>query len=213
MRIISIRKKDDENVTIQFDDSKQLILSSDTFFKSGLRKGDEISEDRFAVLIENNITYHIKKRALSYLARRAHTERELLLKLKSKAYDEKLIKLVLKELRDQSFLDDKEFAAQFLEEKSTKKKWGKLKIKSALLSKGVNQKIIEELLSGANLEEFEMQQAKELASKKYILLQKKETDRKKLVQKLIAFLISRGYKYETSAAAVRKIIEPDSDDF
>lgn len=213
MRIISIRKKDDENVFVQFDDSRELILSVDTFFKSGLRKGDEVSEDRFSALIESNILYHIKKRALSFLARRPHAEKELLMKLKGKAYDEKLIKLVLKELRELSFLNDKDFALQFLEEKSVKKKWGKLKIKAALISKGINVKIIDEVLSESSNYDMESQQATELALKKYSFLQKKETDKRKLMQKLISFLISRGYKYELSAEVTSKIVKPDFDDF
>lgn len=212
MRIISILKKDDENVIVKLDDSKQLILSIDTFYKSGLKKGDEISEDRFAVLIENNITYYIKKRALSFLARRAHSEKELILKLKSKSYEERLIKLVISELREKSFLDDKEFASQFIEEKSNKKKWGKLKIKAALLSKGVNHKIIDEVLLENNLDKSEQQMVKELALKKYTLLHKKTSDKKKLTQKLITFLLGRGYNYEISSETVKSIIKVDFED-
>lgn len=43
MRIISIRKKDDENVVVKFDNSQQLIISVDTLFKSGLQKFHHLS--------------------------------------------------------------------------------------------------------------------------------------------------------------------------
>lgn len=213
MRICSIRKKDDENVIVQFDNSSQLILSFDTLFKSGLKKGDEVSEDRFSVLIESDTVYNIKKKALTFLSRRPHTEKELILKLKAKAYDEKLIKLVIKELRELSFLNDKNFAIQFTEEKSEKKKWGKLKIKAALQSKGIDNKIIIAVLSNYNIDNLEMQQAEKLALKKYTVLQKKETDKRKLFQKVITFLISRGYDYELSSKTVRKITNADPDEY
>lgn len=213
MRICSIRKKDDENVIVQFDNSSQLILSVDTLFKSGLKKGDEVSEDRFSLLIERNMAYHIKKKALSYLSRRLHTEKELIIKLKAKSYDENLIKLVIKELRELSFLNDKDFAIQFTEEKSEKKKWGKLKIKAALQNKGIDIKIINEVLSDYNLDNTEMQQVKELALKKYSGLQKKENDKRKLFQKLVTFLINRGYDFELSSKTVREIINADSDEY
>ncbi len=213
MRIISIRKKDDENVIIKLDDSQQLIVSVDTLFKSGLKKDDEISEDRFAFLIESNIAYHIKKKALSFLGRRAHTEKELFLKLKAKAYNESLIKSVINELRNLSFLDDKKFAIQFVNEKSLRKKWGRLKIKSSLIGKGVNYKIIDEVLSAYNTEEHESQQINELVVKKYSILKKSETDEKKLIQKLISFLLSKGYDYEIASNTVRKIVKTDFTDF
>lgn len=209
MRVISIRKKDDENVVIKFDNSQQLIISVDTLFKSDLKKDDEISEDRFAFLIESNITYHIKKKALSFLARRAHTEKELFLKLKAKSYNEGLIKAVIKELHDLSFLDDKEFATQFVNEKSLRKKWGKQKIKSALINKGINYKIIDEVLSENNLDKLEAEQIKDLALKKYSLLKKREKDQKKMMQKLISFLISKGYSYELATEAVRQITKSE----
>ncbi|MDT3696533.1 MAG: regulatory protein RecX [Ignavibacterium sp.] len=209
MRIISIRKKDDENVVIKFDDSQQLIISVDTLFKSGLKKDDEISEDRFAFLIESNISYYIKKKALSFLARRAHTEKELFLKLKAKSYDEGLIKSVIKELRNLSFIDDREFAVQFVNEKSFRNKWGRLKIKSALISRGINHKIIDQVLSASRLKELESQQINELAVKKYSILKKRETDEKKIFQKLISFLLSKGYDYDSASNTVKKIIKAD----
>lgn len=209
MRIVSIRKKDDENVIIKLDDSQQLIISVDTLFKSGLKKDDEISEDRYTLLIESNISYHIKKKALSYLARRAHTEKELLIKLKTKSYNENLIKSVIKELRNLSFINDREFAVQFVSEKSQRNKWGKLKIKSALISKGINYKIIDEVLSAAGLEELELNCINELVIKKYSILKKRETDEKKIIRKLISFLVGRGYNYELASNAVRKIIKTD----
>ena len=84
MKIDRVSRKDEKNVSVYFDNGERLILSEDTFYNSGLRKGDEISEDRFSFFIEQNILYHIKQRALSFLARRFHSERELLIKLKSK---------------------------------------------------------------------------------------------------------------------------------
>lgn len=48
MKIERVVRKDEKNVSVYFDDGQRLILSEDTFYNSGLRKGDEISEDRFS---------------------------------------------------------------------------------------------------------------------------------------------------------------------
>jgi regulatory protein len=211
MKIERVSRKDEKNVSVYFDNGERLILSEDTFYNSGLRKGDEISDDRFSFFIEQNILYHIKQRAFSYLARRFHSERELLIKLKQKSYEERLIKLVLNELREKSFIDDQVFANHFIEEKLKKKRWGKNKIRAALFSKGVSASIIDEVLKSFDSEEDQNEAAISLVKKKFENLKKRETDCKKLKQKLVAFLLSRGFEYEISVEVVSKIIKQDYD--
>ena len=211
MKIERVSRKDEKNVSVYFDNGERLILSEDTFYNSGLRKGDEISEDRFSFFIEQNILYHIKQRAFSYLARRFHSERELLIKLKQKSYEERLIKLVLNELREKSFIDDQVFANHFIEEKLKKKRWGKNKIRAALFSKGISASIIDEVLKSFDSEEDQNEAAISLVKKKFENLKKRETDCKKLKQKLVAFLLSRGFEYEISVEVVSKIIKQDYD--
>ncbi|MDP2364629.1 MAG: regulatory protein RecX [Ignavibacteria bacterium] len=211
MKIDSVSRKDEKNVSVYFDNGERLILSEDTFYNSGLRKGDEISEDRFSFFIEQNILFHIKQRALSFLARRFHSERELLIKLKSKSYEERLIKIVLNELREKSFIDDQVFANHFIEEKLKKKRWGKNKIRAALFSKGVSASIIDEVLQSFDSEQDQNETALSLAKKKFENLKLRETDKQKLKQKLISFLLSRGFEYEVSTEVVHKIIKQDYD--
>lgn len=211
MKIDRVSRKDEKNVSVYFDNGERLILSEDTFYNSGLRKGDEISEDRFSFFIEQNILYHIKQRALSFLARRFHSERELLIKLKSKSYEERLIKIVLNELREKSFINDQVFANHFIEEKLKKKRWGKNKIKAALFSKGVSASIIDEGLKSFDSEIDQNEAAFGLAQKKFEKLKLRESDDRKLKQKIISFLLSRGFDYEVSSEVVNKIIKSDYD--
>lgn len=211
MKIDRVSRKDEKNVSVYFDNGERLILSEDTFYNSGLRKGDEISEDRFSFFIEQNILYHIKQKALSFLARRFHSERELFIKLKSKSYEERLIKIVLNELREKSFINDQVFANHFIEEKLKKKRWGKNKIKAALFSKGVSASIIDEGLKSFDSEIDQNEAALGLAQKKFEKLKLRESDDRKLKQKLISFLLSRGFDYEVSSEVVNKIIKSDYD--
>jgi regulatory protein len=211
MKIERVSRKDEKNVSVFFDNGERLILSEDTFYSSGLRKGDDIPEDRFSFFIEQNILYHIKQRALSFLARRFHSEKELLIKLKQKSYEERLIKLVLNELKEKSFIDDQVFTNHFIEEKLKRKRWGKNKIRAALFNKGVSASIIDEVFQYFDSEVDQNLAALELAKKKYENLKKREADNRKLKQKLISFLLSRGFEYEVSAEAVNKIIKQDFD--
>ncbi|MFZ1520399.1 MAG: regulatory protein RecX [Ignavibacteriaceae bacterium] len=210
MKIIRVVRKDEKNVAIYFDNDQKLILSEDIFFSSGLRKDDEVPDDRYNFFIEQNILFHIKQRALSFLTRRFHSEKELFIKLKSKAYDEILIKKILNELKIHSFIDDRNFAFHFADEKFSRKKWGTNKIRSALFSKGVSGSIIDEVLSSIKVSENN-DVLMELAQKKFQKLKLREKDSRKISQKIISFLLSRGFDYESSADIVRKIIKQDFD--
>ena len=211
MKIDRVVRKDQKNVIIYFDNDEKLILSADTFYNSGLRKGDEVSEDRYNFFIEQNILYHIKQRALSFLSRRFHSEKELLIKLKGKSYDERLIKVVLKDLKALSFLDDRNFTVHYIEEKLKRKKWGSNKIRAALFNKGVAAKIIDEVMNEFENTNSNIELVNELAGKKIGQLRKRNIDERKVYQKVIAFLISRGFEYSISSEVCNKIMKPDFD--
>ena len=57
MIITRIAKKGKSDVTIYFDNDSLLFLAVEVFLKSGLKKGDDISDDRFSLLIEQNKIY------------------------------------------------------------------------------------------------------------------------------------------------------------
>jgi regulatory protein len=207
MKIERIIRKDENNVAVFFDNDEKLILSEDVFFKSGLRKGDAVSEDRFSFFVEQNILYHIKQRALSFISRRYHSERELLIKLKSKRYDERLIKIVLSDLKDKNLIDDRIFAIHYIEEKLNRKKWGKNKIKAGLRSKGVDSKIIDDLNAEFDSDKSEFELAYELAEKKIILLRKRKLDEKKIYTRINNFLLTRGFEFDIIKDVCQKLLK------
>ena len=55
--------------------------------------------------------------------------------------------------------------------------------------------------------EKEKENANILALKKYNILIKRESDKYKLKEKIIRFLISRGYNYEVAKDAVNEILK------
>lgn len=90
--------------------------------------------------------------------------------------------------------------------KNKTKTQGKQKIKYALKNKGVSEEIIEEELSNLDMKK-EKENANILALKKYNILIKRENDKYKIKEKIIRFLISRGYNYEVAKDAVKEMLE------
>ncbi len=207
MKITRIVKKDDNNVVVYFDNDEKFFLTYEVLLKNGLRKNAEIPADHFAFLIRENQKYHIRQKAFSYIARRHHSVFEIRIKLRQKGYDKDLIEEIIRDLSANKYLDDYEFSSIFTEENIRLKLWGKNKIKADLMKRGVDARIISEVLSENFPEGNDFNSAIELAKKKAKTLTKRNLEERKLKQKLYAFLSSRGYDYETSRDAVDAVIK------
>lgn len=205
MRILRAVKKGNSDVKIELDSGDVLYLSYEIFFKSGLRKNDEISSDRFPLLIEENKIYHIKQKAYRLLARRMHAGFELRQKLTQKEYPRNLIDRVIDELLDKKILNDYEFANQFADENIKNKLWGEKKLIAELYKKGINKQIISDVVFDKFPKGSNSNNADQLAVKKLKQLAYKNLDRIKLMQKIVTFLLGKGYDFETAKQAAENV--------
>ena len=211
MKITRVVKKDENNVIVYLDNNEKLFLTYEVFMKNGLRKDREIPADHFNFLIGENQKYHIKQRAFSYLGRRYHSVFELRMKLRQKKYDKEQVEEIINDLVENKYLDDVEFSRLFTDENIRLKLWGRNKIKGELFKRGVDTEIVNEVLDEKFPDGNDVKNAVILAEKKYKILQSRKLEEIKLKQKLLSFLSSRGYDYETSKEAVAKIIAKGGD--
>ena len=206
MRVLKVVKKGKNDVTIQLDDDKYLILKLEVFLKSGLKKGDEISEDRFSFLIEQNKLFYIKQKAFRLLGRRQHSSSELRRKLWNKDYEQKLIDEVIEDLSKNGYIDDTEFIRVFVAEKSKTKNWSRKRIKSELIKRGLDSKLIDKILS-EQYSESDFDNASTVAKKKVEVLTKRNLEKKELRTKLSTYLFSKGFDYELIKDVVDQILK------
>ncbi len=206
MKIERIAKKDKKNVIIFFDSGSDLVINYEVFLKSGLRKGMEVSSDRFSFLLNENEKHKIKTEAINYLAKRIHSAKELKIKLLQKKHKPEMINEIISELKEKELVDDFKYSQIYSEEKIRTKLWGEKKIKSELMKKGVSSEVISQVLSEKFHEENKIENAVELAAKKIKSLSYKNLDKRKLAEKVYSFLASRGYDYQTSKEAVEKVM-------
>ncbi|MBE0571182.1 MAG: regulatory protein RecX [Ignavibacteriaceae bacterium] len=212
MVITRIVQKGKNDVTINFDNDSMLFLAVEVFLKSGLKKGDDISEDRFSFLIEQNKLFHIRQRAFRLLGRRQHASSELSRKLWNKDYEQKLIDEVIEDLQKKGYLDDEEFIRAFVAEKSKSKNWSTKKIKSELLKRGIDSKLVDRMLNGQTVES-DFENAMKLANKKYEVLMKRNLERKDLRNKLSTYLFSKGFDYDLIKEVCNKLLKAEPDDY
>ena len=90
--------------------------------------------------------------ALKVIEYRDRTEKELREKLKEKGFGENLIDDELEFLKSYGFINDARYAERFTADAINLKKWGKSRIKSELIRKGVDRELIDNTIEDAFLE-------------------------------------------------------------
>lgn len=201
---IEVQKNNKERVNIYVDNKYAFAAFIDTIINEGIVKGLELNSE---IINKINCEERIKKcknDAIKIVEKSYKTEKEVIDKLKSKEYTEKEIDYAINFLKEYKFIDDMSYAKSYIKSKTNNN--GKNKIRYALKRKGISDEIINETLNSIN-ENEELESAMEVGYKKYISIIKRENDKYKIKNKLCAFLVGRGYDFQTAIKAVNKIME------
>lgn len=191
-------------VQVVYTDGTSEKLNYEIVLKNSLRKGQELSGEEYTNLHYQNNLYEAKSSALKLLGRREHSKKEIRLKLFQKSFDEKIVDEVVTELAQKEYLNDFSFAHKFAEER-VRKGDGVNKIKSELIKRGVERAIIDEIEHKYSDDDTVTGNALNLARQKLNYLKKKETDNRKLRQKIYSYLSNKGYKYDEIEPAIIKL--------
>ena len=104
------------------------------------------------------------------------------------------------------YVDDRRYAAAFARDKSALSGWGPVKIRSALLARGVDRAVVLEALEEIDPERASTRLEKVLETKWRTL---RDDPQGRL--KLIRFALSRGYDYEPVRPLVERLTRPEGD--
>lgn len=110
----------------------------------GLAVGDTLSEERVAALQDEDAFARAKERAMRYLSYRPRSVAEVRRNLMRKEVDEAHIERVIAYLREYNYLNDRDFASYWVEQRETFKPRGRLALQQELRQKGVARAIIDE---------------------------------------------------------------------
>jgi regulatory protein len=131
----------------------------------------------------------------AFCAYQERCTQEVRTKIERLCADESLVLEVIKHLKESRFLDDKRFVEAYVQGKLRIKKWGRQKIKAALFQKRVDAKLIQEgIYSFISDEEYQEVMVSLIERKNRELSTEKDPQIKK--QKLMRFLLSRGFQYD-----------------
>lgn len=199
---ITPQKKDKTRCNIEVDGRFYCGMKLETVMKNRLKVGLAVTGEYLSGLQLESEKQTALDKALTHITASMKTEREIRDFLKKKGYLQDVCDYVVEKMIGYGFLDDGLYARQYAE-KAAKRKGARL-IVQELKRKGIADEIAEEAAG-------EIQGGEESA--KYVLekyLRGKGIDRVTL-RKAYAYLISKGYDYDTARAALGALGDEDED--
>lgn len=131
------------------------------------------------------------RRMAAYCSRAEHCTREILDKLNKWELDEDAKRRIVELLREEKYIDDNRYAQSFVHDKYKFAKWGKVKIRMALLQKQIDAAVIYQCLEGINQQEYLSILTGLLKAKKKTIKGDNDYERS---AKLIRFAAGRGFE-------------------
>lgn len=149
-------------------------------------------------------TYHsVLQYCFRYLAGRARSEQEIRKKLQMADISSDMIELVIQRLKELKYVDDRQFAADWIKSRIALRPRGRLLLKNELLLKGLEETLVDEILGEEFPQEIEFNLCLSMARKKALTVTNVGPEKKRT--KIIKYLQSKGFTWD----CIREVQEHD----
>jgi len=198
---IESQKKNQKRISVFLDGEFAFGLDQETFFRFGLKKGDILNKKKLNQILDSEKKIKVKNAALNFLSYRARSEKEIKDRLKRKGYSRKLIDEVISDLKRLNFLNDYQFALNWIKDRLDHKPRGEKLLRAELLKLGIKEEFIEKSLEEAYPKNNEKEIALGVLRKRKKRYENLES---RLAKKRMSdFLLRRGFSYEV----VKEVLE------
>ena len=193
-----------KRLTQLFIDGEAAVkIDTETFLRSGLRPGDQITDETLRQLILASDARRANEKALYLLEHRDHSKKELADKIARTAASREAAEAAADRMEELGLLNDEEYARRYAQELFTRKRYGAMRVKQELRQKGIDPELIGELLAEYADEDAALENMQALLFKKYPGWQEDE----KVRRRAFAALQRLGYAYTDIRRAME--IEPE----
>jgi len=208
MNITSIEKnkKNKDRLSVYVDNQYCFTISEDDYLSLNLYEKKEMTKKEIDY-IKNNINFHsAKSTAIKFLSLRLRTEKEVFDKLGDKGYDTKTIMDAIEELKSLGYINNKLYVQKYIYDRSKLKPKSKKMLKFELISKGISQEDIDEIIVDWKADDITV--AETLVKKKFGKYDLKD---EKIVKRVYSFLHHRGFSFEIVNGIIQKTNNGSSD--
>jgi regulatory protein len=193
----------DFHVTAELENGETLDIPHRAANLYKLVSGRSIDSTEYAQLKAESQRFRCKKKALDYLAIRARSVFEMERYLTRKGFSHDIIREIMNDVVESGYVDDYDYAKQFIRSKLNRKLVGKHLLASELQKKGVSRDIIKQALKDTASNNNNIDEIYEIAVKKYQVLKLKKNG----LAKLAYFLQHRGFESEIVHTVIARIIQ------
>jgi regulatory protein len=193
---LKIQKRNSQRVNVYLDGEFAFGLSR--ILAAWLQIGQELDDQRIEELKLADSQETTYERAIRYIAFRPRSKEEIRQYLLKQDYDEAVITDTLMRLERSGLVNDKNFAQNWVENRSEFRPRSRKALAYELRHHGISQELVDEAIDQVDDSELAYQAACK-QSRKYSAMEWLE-----FRQKLLGFLARRGFSYQDSATAARR---------
>lgn len=200
-------QKSKKRINIYLDGKFGFGLDLENFIKLGLRVGQELTDDKIALVTKKAEYQKILDRLLVFATLRPRSSKEIRDWMKRKKVNDIFIGDLIDKLKKLDLLDDIKFAEWWVGQRIAYKSKSTREIIFELKNKGIEKETIDTVITKLFDRNSETDSAKKLIEKNMYKWSK--LPKKILLEKIKLFLARKGFKWETIRNAVDLIIGKD----
>lgn len=186
------------------DGEAAVKIDTEIFVRSGLKPGDELSDEELHQLIASSDARRAQEKALYLLEYRSHSKKELADKIARTAASREAAQAAADRMEELGLIDDEAYARELARVLFTRKRYGAMRVRQELRQKGIDSGLIEDLLAEYGGEDEALETLKEILTRKYPSWAEDERTRRRA----FAALQRLGYSYDL----IRRAMATPEDD-
>lgn len=206
MKITKIEKKK-RLYLLELDENESLYITEDTIVRFMLTKGMTISERELNDIRQFAQFSYGKNLALYYISFKQRTEKEVRDYLFKHEIEASIIPQVLANLKEDKWINDKQFVISIAEQNLSSGDKGVFVIKQKLIQKGISSATIDSVLAG-----YDFTEVAERVAQKRLRQYDGKIAFKALKDKLSQSLTNKGFSYQEAKMAIDSLdLEKDEE--
>lgn len=202
---IETQKHNKNKLSIFIDDKYSFSITLDTYLEGKIHEDNDITEEDIEYFKKKDEPQLAFQYIVFYVGEAIKPEKRVREKLREKGYSNESIDLAIEKAKNYGFIDDVQYAEEYIEMSAIPRGYGEFKIRQNLIQKGINRDIIDEKLSDLYSEKQKYSSAYKIAEKKYERV--KDLSPFKARQKVVQTLISKGFSYDLANEVLNDLIE------
>lgn len=200
--LIEKDKAHKDKLLIYIDGEYNFTISEEDYIRLSLHEKKEITMDEIKCIKKTVSFNSAKLDAVKYISYRLRTEKDVSSKLKKMNYGSDIVEKVLEDLKSLGYINDILYVQKYVFDRSKLKPRSKKMLKYELLSKGICETDIDQILM-----EWEVDDSVVIEGLIKRRFGKYDINDEIIKKKIYSFLNHRGFEYEQIKSVINKINE------